>query len=189
MKGHYGEFFGIGILGAHALPTKTCPNCSRVVKRRRDAQFCPYCGIELFSYRVKARGKTGPRGRTIWVANRTDCRVLVRCLQHHIRTSGKNPLPDFEFSDWPAEMGMAHLLLDMCEGSQTLAEKVIDSYFDSKIRAILGVGNTPKSMGHVIYKRGNIGMILAQAKKDLGYDRADRLRDRPVEHVQVEAPS
>jgi hypothetical protein len=162
--------------GLATIPTKTCPNCGREVAKRKGGEFCPHCGIRLYSYRVPLRGKGVPKGRkrTIWVADDPSCKQLALYLRDRIRVYENNPLPDFVFLDWKAELGMAHMLLDRCEGNMALAKRVIDSYFDPKLRAILAIGNTPDSFRYIIWKGGHLSLVLAQAKADLAYERIDR---------------
>lgn len=126
-----------------------CPECGGSY-RQRSGGTCPGCSAEVFLYREK--------GKTIWVTEAPSTKKLVKKLERHLR----GELPAFTFGNWKddsyrRELAMAKALLEKCDNSQELAEKVVDTYFaDERLYP-------PKSMAGVIGKQ--LPYALAKAKK------------------------
>ena len=155
----------------------SCPGCGKIVKRRLESRYCTGCGIVLYSYHYKRKGQMV----TIWVAGKDpSCKKLVLRLVGHIRD--RPSLSQFQIlqQQWIAELGMAQCLLRYCEGSMSLAETVIDLFFDHDAKMEARDFRSIKSMAQIIYKRGDIATMLGLAKKKLGYVREDmRLEQEP----------
>lgn len=137
------------------IPEKTCPICNRHVPRRTRG-FCPGCGARLVSYRV-GRGK---KKWTIYVLEDTSCVEIVKAVRDLIRI--RDGLPKFDFLEYRAELGAAKLLLNYCDGSQSLALMVVGLFFDDRVMRRYRV--RPMSVRGIIYRDGMLPGILALAK-------------------------
>jgi len=160
----------------HNIPKKTCPICGEKVNKRIQKFYCRHCGARLYSYQVGYKNNK----YTIWVTDEPRMKDLALQVRDHVRELPD--MEDFEYTEPIPQYGAAHVLLDICEGNQELAGQVITAFFDMEIRHENGIyGKVPRSMMGLIalYRRDQLSVLLAWAKKKISYRRKDVKREQP----------
>ncbi len=160
----------------YSIPEKTCPICGAKVNRRVRGKRCPHCGAYLYSYRVGRKGSK----YTIWVTDEPRMKDLALYVISKIQELPS--MSEFDFANWPQQLGSSHVLLDICEGDQALAFTLIDAFYDLEIRHDCGIfGTMPRSVSAIIsnYNRDKLASLLAWSKKRLNYNRADVEKPQP----------
>jgi len=135
----------------------------------------------LYSYRIKSNG----REYTIWVTDEPRIRDLAEYVADCIRK-----IPGQEEFHWISKQhmlsnyGAAHLLLNACEGNQSLAFETINIMYDSTKRHDAKIyGNKPRSVTALIsrWHLDHLATAIALAKRELQYKRKDILLNQEPE--------